>query len=197
MSMTLAEKKDSKSLLRRIQGELSKYFVTAKSNTFEETSEYLGTTSIADDKSNISYVLYAHYMNHSTKENPIIGVRGHYRGEDICRQVYIRLINPKHATMLEMFALCSFADDIGLCKDKNTSFFPELRSYVRNAAAHGINKKITGYKEFCNKKIDWDSVINQVKDIYLKEEAFEQYQECIKLMDMFDHFYEKLRCGNS
>ena len=46
-------------------------------------------------------------------------------------------------------------------------------------------------KDFCNKKIDWDYVINAVKDVYLEKESFDQYQECLKLMELFDYFYEK------
>lgn len=190
------EKKDSRSVIRRIQGGLSKYFVTARSDTFEETNEYLGITYIADDKSNISYVLYAQYTKHSTSKNPIVGVGVNYHGEIINRQVYIKSINPKHATMLELFALCSFADDTGLYKGENTSSFHQLKGYVHNATMNGICKRITQYKDFCNKKVDWDRVINEVKDIYLKEEAFDQYQECLKLMDMFDYFYEKIEYAN-
>lgn len=194
MSITLVDEKASQSVLRRIQGGLSKYFVTARSDTFEETNEYLGITNIADDKSNVSYVLYAQYMKQSTSKNPIVGVGANYRGEIINRQVYIKSVNPKHATMLEMFALCSFADDTGIYKGENASSFQRLKGCVHNAARNGMCKRIAQYKDFCNKKIDWDRVINEVKDIYLKEEAFDQYQECLKLMDMFDYFYEKRQC---
>lgn len=190
MSITLVEKKVSHSVLRRIQGGLSKYFVTAGDNTFEETNEYLGITNIADGKSNISYVLFAYYSKHSTSDNPIIGVGMHYHGEVISRQVNIRKVNPKHATMLEMFALCSFADDKNLYRGDGANSFQQLKGYTHNAATHGIFQKITQYKEFCSKKIDWDYVVNAVKDIYLKEEAFDQYQECLKLMELFDYFYE-------
>ena len=191
MSITLVEKKDAQSVLRRIQGGLSKYFVTAGDDTFEETNEYLGMTNIADGKSNISYVLYAQYSKHSTKDNPIIGIGMNDQGDTISRQVYIKKVNPKHATMLEMFALCSFADDKNLYRGEGANSFQQLKGYTNNAAAHGIFQKIIQYKEFCSKKIDWDDVINAVKDIYLEEEAFDQYQECLKLMELFDYFYEK------
>jgi len=191
MSMTLVEKKDSQSVLQRIQGGLSKYFVTAGDNTFEETNEYLGMTNIADGKSNISYVLYSYYLKYSTSDSPIVGVGMHYQGDVINRQVNIKKVNPKHATMLEMFALCSFADDKELYQGEATNSFQQLKGYVNNAARYGIFQKITKYKEFCSKKVDWDYVINAVKDIYLEEEAFDQYQECLKLMELFDYFYEK------
>lgn len=194
MSITLVEKKESHSVLRRIQGGLSKYFVTAGDNTFEETNEYLGMTHIADGKSNISYVIYAYYAKHTTWDNPIIEVGMNYQGEVISRQVNIKSINPKHATMLEMFALCSFADDAGLYKGENASSFHQLKGYVHNASMHGICKKITGYKDFSNRKVDWDKIINEVKDIYLKEEAFDQYQECLKLMEIFDYFMKERIC---
>lgn len=194
MSITPIEEKDSKSVLQRIQGGLSKYFVTARSYTFEETNEYLGITNVADDKSNISYVLYAQYVNQSKTKNPIVGVGVNYQGEEISRRVYIKVVNPKHATMLEMFALCSYADDTGLYKGENTSSFHQLKGYVHNASMHGMCEKITGYQDFCNKKVDWDKIINKVKDIYLRDEVFDQYRECLKLMELFDYFYEKLEC---
>ena len=63
MSITLVDKKSIHSVLQKIQSGLSKYFVTAGDDTFEETNEYLGVTNIADGKSNISYVLYGNYSN--------------------------------------------------------------------------------------------------------------------------------------
>lgn len=192
MSITLVEKKDSQTVLQRIQGGLSKYFVTAGDNTFEETNEYLGMTNIADGKTNISYVLYSYYAKNSKSANPIIGVGMHYQGNAISRQVNIRKVNPKHATMLEIFALCSYADDKSLYKGEGTNSFQQLKGYAHNAAKHGIFQKITQYKEFCSKKVDWDYVINAEKDIYLEEEAFDQYQECLKLMELFDYFYAEL-----
>ena len=189
MSITLVEKKASHSVLRRIQGGLSKYFVTARDNTFEETNEYLGMTHIADGKSNISYVIYAYYAKHSIGDNPIIGIGMNYQGDAVSRQVYIKKVNPKHATMLEMFALCSYADDKNLYRGEAANSFQQLKGYAHNAATHGIFQKITQYKEFCSKKVDWDYVINAVKDVYLEKESFEQYQECLKLMELFDYFY--------
>ena len=191
MSITLVEKKSVHSVLQKIQGGLSKYFVTAGDDTFEETSEYLGMTNIADGKSNISYVVFAQYSKHSTDDNPVIGIGMNYQGDILNKQVYIRKVNPKHATMLEMFALCSFADDKHLYEGEAANSFQQLKGYVHNAAVHGIFQKITQYKDFCNKKIDWDYVINAVKDIYLEKESFDQYQECLKLMELFDYFYEK------
>lgn len=191
MSITLVDKKDVHSVLQKIQSGLSKYFVTTGDDTFEKTSEYLGMTNIANGKSNISYVLYAQYSKYSTDDNPIIGIGMYYQGDTISKRVYIKKVNPKHATMLEMFALCSFADDKNLYEGEATNSFQQLKGYTHNAAVHGIFQKITQYKDFCNKKIDWDYVINAVKDVYLEKESFDQYQECLKLMELFDYFYEK------
>lgn len=191
MSITLVDKKSIHSVLQKIQSGLSKYFVTAGDDTFEETSEYLGMTNIANGKSNISYVLYAQYSKHSIDDNPIIEIGMHYQENTISKLVYIKKVNPKHATMLEMFALCSFADDKNLYEGEAVNSFQQLKGYAHNAAVHGIFQKITQYKDFCNKKIDWDYVINAVKDVYLEKESFDQYQECLKLMELFDYFYEK------
>lgn len=191
MSITLVEKKSIHSALQKIQSGLSKYFVTAGDDTFEETSEYLGMTNIADGKSNISYVIFAQYSKDSTENNPIIGISMFYQGNTLSKQVYIKKVNPKHATMLEMFALCSFADDKNLYEGEAANSFQQLKGYAHNAAMHGIFQKITQYKDFCGKKIDWDHMINAVKDVYLEKESFGQYQECLKLMELFDYFYEK------
>lgn len=199
MSITLVEKekKSSKSFFRNMSGRLSKRFVTAGDNTLEETEEYLGMTTITDGNSNISYVVCANYDKKSKKENPIIEVRLNYKGENVSRLVYIKSVNPKNATMLEMFALCCYADNVDIFKGENTSSFHQLKGYVHNAAMHGMCKIMTRYKDFFNRKIDWDNVINGVKDIYLEGAVYDQYQECLKLMDLFDYFYEKLECINS
>lgn len=186
MSITLVEEKTSKSIFRRIGVRLSKHFVTAGENTSEEANEYLGMTTIADGNSNISYVMRTQYAKKMTKDNPIIEVIWNYGGENKCQQVYIKLINPKKATMLEMFALCSFADAVGIYKE-DTGSFQKLKCYAYNAAMNGRCKEITNYNDFSNRKLDWDDIINYMKDVYLDAEIYNQYQQCLKLMDMFDY----------
>ncbi len=199
MSIDLVEKekKSSKSFFRAMGGRLSKRFVTAGDDSLRETVENLGMTTITDGNSNISYVVVANYAKKSTEENPIIEVRLHYNGESISKLVYITSINPKKATMLEMFALCCYADDANIYKGENTTSFQQLKGYVHNAAMHGLCKIIPQYKDFFNKKADWDRVINSVKDIYLADAVYDQYQGCLKLMDLFDYFYEKRECTTS
>ncbi len=184
MSMTQTDDKTNRSVLQRIQDGLSKYFVTTESYAFEKTNEYLGITNVADDKSNLSYFLYARYSHHSTAQEPRIVV--YHQGESTGKKVYINLINPKNATMLEMFALCSYADDTGLYRGEQRVAYAQLQRCARKAAKYGLYQPIRGYKDFCNHKMNWDKMINEVKDIYLEEEAYDKYQECLMLMELFD-----------
>ena len=153
----------------------------------QETNEYLGMTAVPDGKSNISYVICAQYAKKSTVKNPMIEIQPN-KEDSIGMQVDIKSVNPKHATMLEMLALCSYADATGIYKGEDTCSYGHIKGYLHNAAMNGMCKDITNYKDFCNRKINWDGMINQMTDIYLKQEEFEQYQQCLKLMEMFDYF---------
>ena len=188
MSITLVEEKNSKSLIRRIGGGLSKHFVTAMFDTSQETNEYLGITTIADGNSNISYVIRTQYAKNSSKANPIIEVVLNYEGNNADKQVYIKRVNPRNATMLEMFALCSYADDVGIYQCEDTSSFQQLKCYAYNMAMDGRCKEITNYRDFSKQKLDWDSIINYMKDVYLDSAVYHRYQQCLKLMDVFDYF---------
>lgn len=153
----------------------------------EEKNEYLGMTTIADGNMNISYIIHTRYAPKSTKKNPMIEVIWNYAGENRCQPVSIKTINPQKATMLEMFALCSFADAVGIYKEDAGSF-QKLKCYAYHAAMNGRCREITNYNDFCKRKLNWDDIVNYMKDVYLDAEVYNQYQQCLKLMDMFDYF---------
>lgn len=161
------------------------------------TEKTLGLTMIPDGKSNICYGVLMQYAAASTTEDVILEAVSNYKDKRTVSEIHIKKINPKRATMLEMFALCSYADDAGISEKGATGSFGQLRRYAYNAAVNGKCREIDSFKSFCRLKLDWDSMLNSMKDIYLEAAVYNQYQQCLKFMDMFDHFYEKLNCINS
>lgn len=153
----------------------------------EEKNEYLGMTAIADGNTNISYIIHTRYAQQSGKKNPMIEVIWNHAGENRCQPVSIKAINPQKATMLEMFALCSFADAVGIYKE-DVGSFQKLKCYAYHAAMNGRCREIANYNDFCKQKLNWDDIVNYMKDVYLDAEVYNQYQQCLKLMDMFDYF---------
>lgn len=148
-----------------------------------EASEILGMATLPPESgSNMSYVITAQYSPDSTVQNPVIqvGMGG------VSYPVFIKEINAKSASLLEMFALCSYMDAAGFCDIENADSFTNLRTYVDHASAKGYWKGMAGIRDYVNEKLDWDSMINTIKDDYLQENVYDRYLQCLKLMDLFD-----------
>lgn len=149
----------------------------------EEESTVLGIATLPPKSgSNMSYVITARYSPESSAQNPVIQVSIDGAGYP----VYIKEVNAKSASLLEMFALCSYMDDVGIYDKENAESFARLRTYADYASAKGYWKGITGIHDYIHEKQDWDSIINAIKDDYLQENVYDRYLQCLKLMDLFD-----------
>ncbi len=55
----------------------------------------------------------AKYAEDSTSQNPIIQIESNYGGKNSIYKISINDINPNNASHIEIFALCSYADEQG------------------------------------------------------------------------------------
>lgn len=105
-------------------------------------------------------LLEARYADESTIDNPIIKVR--ISDEDGSQKEFninINDIDPKNATQLEMFALCSYAEEHGI-----SDFYKNCDTYktLTDCAL------ISGYEEndiedFVEKKQDWVEIVDKAQ----------------------------------
>ena len=116
---------------RRTQTADKEFFagITETSEKTEKKSsgKVIGLTTIPYENSNLSYGLTARYAADSTEENPIIQVTSNYGGKTVSYNVNIKEVNPENASQLEMFALCSYADDKGLGKGGTFGSYHKLK----------------------------------------------------------------------
>lgn len=149
--------------------------------TEEGLSNVIGLTMIMDKDARISCAWKAQYAVDSTKEKPVISVTSNFGNEHQKFSIVLFDINPKKATLLEMFALCSYADDNHLCKESVIASFKELKNYDQQ-------KK---YEQFIYEKNNWEEIIIKLKREYLDAGSYAQYQSCLQLLDIIDFIVEK------
>lgn len=158
----------------------------------------LGLTMVTDRESGITYGMSAQYDIATDSDNPIITIVSNYKDKKHEYKIKIYEVNPYSATMMEMFALCCYADDKKI-SNSNVSFgtFHIMKQYMMNAVTNGICTKTGGYEKFLSVKLDWNKIVSFMKNEFLTEGVYKQYQECLHLMDMMDYFYSKHYFGNA
>lgn len=141
------------------------------------------------------HLLEAGYADDSTTDNPIIKVRiSDESGANKEFKVNINDIDPRNATQLEMFALCSYAETHGISDlDKNCCSYKTLADCAF----------IGGYEEsdiadFVEKKQDWVEIVDKaekygkngktnvkIADMWIQmlKNLFEAFQENTDLSD--------------
>ncbi|MFA9465270.1 MAG: hypothetical protein ACERKN_13380 [Velocimicrobium sp.] len=159
-------------------------------------SKLLGLTMIPEEGSNIIYGMRAQYAAESTEDNPIIQVTSNYGGKTVSYHIAINEVDPKNASQLEMFALCSYADDKGISDGGTFGSYQKLNVYSQNAQMNGYCSGLGGTDSFINSKFNWKDIMTQMMDDYLEGGIYNQYRDCKKLLALFDRFGTKKDSGS-
>ncbi len=154
----------------------------------------LGLTSLPG-KGNMSYGMIAQYASDSTKEDPVIQVTSNYEGKRISYKVHVNEIDPGNASPLEMFALCSYSDDVGISDGGTFGSWQKLKAYADNAEHHGKFGDIRDFGSFFGKSFDWRSMVDYMAVVYKEAGIYNQYQSCQNLKAMMACFSENSRKG--
>ena len=163
--------------------------------TGNSNSGIIGLTMIPYNN-NTSYGVVAKYAEESTAENPVIEVTSNYGGEKVVYKVNINEVDPTNATMMEMFALFSYADDQGLSTPTSSfASFQELKVYAMNAAQNGYCSEITGFDDFTNLKMDWTSVLDSIGLDYMESGVSEQYESTQALLRFLHSHIEEMQAN--
>lgn len=144
---------------------------------------------------NVSYGVVAKYAEESTSDNPVIEVVSNRGGEKTVYRVNINEVDPNNATMLEMFALLSYADDQGLSTPNSFSSFQELKVYAMNAAQNGYCESVESFEDFVNVKMDWTKPIDTVGQDYMEAGISEQYDATQALLDFLQNHIKEMQAN--
>ena len=135
----------------------------------EAGGTFLGFTMVPEEGQFVVYCMSASLSPQSTKDNPIIQICSNLNGEDKVYTVDVNKVNPAHASEMEMFALCSYADYIDEGTGSTFGTYHTLRMLQADAEASGITPTVSdgmsAYDNFMNVKKDWVNMCNQVCDL--------------------------------
>ena len=158
-------------------------FTTMGSATQETTSSNNGKTIGVTTAGNTG--LLAKYADYSTPSEPIIKV-GDY-------EVRVNDVDPNNATELEMFALMSYMEDVGMIEKHGMASYSKMRAYASQSEYDGVCSGIYDEQAFWDKKQDWFAIIDNAKQTFSgMTETYSQSVECGKLLSYFEKWNTKV-----
>lgn len=143
----------------------------------EAGNTVIGITMLTNNRRNQLFAVKAMYKD-EINEPYIVKIVSYYDQNSENYDIDVRNINPKDSTLQEIFALCSYCDDKKISNGSAFGSFRELKNFT--------NKAIS-LKTFKEKKFNWEKQITEIKEDFLKEGLFYQYQSCLQLLDIFDY----------
>lgn len=157
-------------------------FTTMGLATQETTSSNNGKTIGVTTAGNTG--LLAKYADSSTPAAPIIKV-GDY-------EVRVNDVDPNNATELEMFALMSYMEDVGMIEKHGMASYSKMKTYASQSEYDGVCSGIYDEQDFWGKKQDWFAIIDNAKQTFSgMTETYSQSVECGKLLSYFDKWNTK------
>ena len=158
-------------------------FTTMGSATQETTSSNNGKTIGVTTAGNTG--LLAKYADSSTPAEPIIKV-GDY-------EVRVNEVDPNNATELEMFALMSYMEDVGMIEKHGMASYSKMKAYASQSEYDGVCSGIYDEQAFWDKKQDWFAIIDNAKQTFSgMTETYSQSVECGKLLSYFEKWNTKV-----
>lgn len=158
-------------------------FTTMGSATQETTSSNNGKTIGVTTAGNAG--LLAKYADSSTPAEPIIKV-GDY-------EVRVNEVDPNNATELEMFALMSYMEDVGMIEKHGMASYSKMKGYASQSEYDGVCSGIYDEQAFWDKKQDWFAIIDNAKQTFSgMTETYSQSVECGKLLSYFEKWNTKV-----
>ena len=124
---------------------------------------------IPEEGKQVVYGMSAMLSEKSTTDNPIVQIRSNLNGENKVYSVEINKINPQHASQMEMFALCSYADYMGDGTGSTFGSYHTLRMMQDTAQTSGVTPTVSdgvsAVDNFMNAKKDWVQICKQACDL--------------------------------
>lgn len=152
----------------------------------ELEGDFLGLTMIPEEGQSVTYGMRAMLPHTQTAGHPIVQVVSNLGGEKAVYNVDISRINPDNATQLEMFALLSYTDKMGVTDGGSFGSHQQMEVYARNASHNGYCGSLSGGDVFLKEKFNWSAILNRMMRDYKSAGIDSQYEDCEKLVDFFD-----------
>ena len=154
----------------------------SEKSTSHAVGDALALTAIPYNDS-LSYGMLAFNSDRSTEEDPIIKISCNYGGQQRYYDVHVNEVDPRNASAVEMFALCSYMDEKGMTDRGTFGSYSKLQAMGSNASM------INGFVDLddssnYNVKVDWIKMLKEMANEYLKvPETYAQSLAANKLAD--------------
>ena len=156
----------------------------------EDDGEFLGLTMVPEEGQSVTYGMRAMLSEKSTPDNPIVQVVSNLGGKKVIYNVEVNKVNLNNATQLEMFALLSYTDKMGITDGGTFGSHQQLEVYGGNASSIGYYGNLSGADAFLNEKFDWTSIMEKMVQIYKDAGIENQAEDCKALFDFFAAYTE-------
>ena len=156
----------------------------------EDDGEFLGLTMVPEEGQSVTYGMRAMLSEKSTPDNPIVQVVSNLGGKKVIYNVEVNKVNPNNATQLEMFALLSYTDKMGITDGGTFGSHQQLEVYGGNASSIGYCGSLSGADVFLNERFDWASIMERMVQVYKDAGIENQAEDCKALFDFFATYTE-------
>lgn len=151
----------------------------------EAAGKFLGIAMVPEEGQSVTYGMRAKLLDSSTVDNPIVQVVSQLGGKKVVYNVEVNKVDPSNATQLEMFALLSYSDEMGITDGGSLGSYQKLKVYGKNAALNGYCGDLSGEIVFVNEKFDWSAIMEKMMKDYYDAGITGQYEQCKELVDFF------------
>ena len=128
----------------------------------------------------------AKYAEDDSEDNPVIKVNVTKPNGKEEYLININEVNPRNASEIEMFALCSYADAKGIGTGGTFGSWQTLNYYRDNASHNGYFELSNGTDSFQNVKQDWMKMVRVMMKDYMDAGLFKQSMDGRGLLGIFE-----------
>lgn len=158
--------------------------------TESKESKVLGMGFLHDKNNPISYGMTAKYAEDYSEENPVIQVNVTKPNGKEEYLININEVNPRNASEIEMFALCSYADAKGIGTGGTFGSWQTLNYYRDNASHNGYFELSNGTDSFQSVKQDWMKMVQLMMKDYMEAGLFKQSLDGKGLLGIFERYVQ-------
>ena len=164
----------------------------------EEKGKFLNLAVVAGE-GGMGYGLIAMLSESSTPDNPIIQIISGVGGKREVYNIDISKIDPRNATEMEMFALCSYADATGKGSGDSLGSYHTLHISAALAKYNNysgeLNDAPPSWEQFTEKKIDWTEMGKFTVDVFKDSKDIKMIELVLwenKLLNFFSDHIKKI-----
>ena len=174
---------------RRVECSIDNSNFVLKEGRLKSNIIGIGSLVVAGDDT--WHGITASYADDYSETNPLIKVRVETPHGVEEHHINVKEVDPRNATEIEMFALCSYADATGQGTGSASGSWQTLMYHI-SYAGHNDYSGMPNSLEECNTvRRNWVETVSSVVDDYMNGGLYRQAIDGRKLVDLFDSHIEK------